>query len=583
MANPSDLEQYQLELINRARLDPAGEAERLGISLNEGLAAGTISAEAKQPLAFDSELSDAARAHSRWMLDQDTFSHTGAGGSDPGDRMRAAGYDFQGDWSWGENIAWEGTTGNLSGEASTLGTHEGLFESSGHRTNLLGEGFREVGLGILEGEFTSGSTYNALMATQNYARSGDDNFLTGVAYQDGDGDGFYSPGEGKGGVQLSIQKAGGGADSATTTTSGGYKAALDSGSYDVTFSGGSLAAPVTVTLDVVDENVKLDLVGNDRLAVSGDAVMGNNLAALTLLGVEDLTAGGNDRANDIAGNKGDNELLGAGGDDSLTGGMGNDTLIGGAGQDTAVYEGPRADYQISAAGDQVTALSGGEGVDQLSGIELIRFGDETVTLSPGAAPVAAPVAEVPAPDPAPEAQPDAPEPPDTGAEPDAGPVAEPEPTAPPASPTQEPPMAEAEPQPTTAEPENQMSPADCPLPDLVAAEQDDIFLPGVAESAAGPGNAGMDVAAFLRDAFDGGQDSGPISLGDLLDNGNGQFADIPADLPGAQSADVSPAGAEAVSTDGSGAPSWSYASCGGGAPTNCGALPDTDTTSLENL
>ena len=36
------LEQMLLELINRARLDPAAEAARFGIDLNEGLAPGTI-------------------------------------------------------------------------------------------------------------------------------------------------------------------------------------------------------------------------------------------------------------------------------------------------------------------------------------------------------------------------------------------------------------------------------------------------------------------------------------------------------------------------------------------------------------
>ncbi len=247
MANPSNAEQYQLELINRARLDPEGEAARLGLSLNAGLPAGSISAQAKQPLAFDAELNDAARGHSRWMLDQDVFSHSGAGGSSPGDRMRDAGYEFQGNWTWGENIAWSGTTGEVDVQALTLETYEGLFESPGHRENLLGDGFREVGLGILEGQFTSGATYNALMVTQNYARSGDDFFLTGVAYDDTDGDGFYSPGEGNGGVSLSIQEAGGDTTAATTTASGGYQAALDSGSYEVTISGGGVSAPLQLS------------------------------------------------------------------------------------------------------------------------------------------------------------------------------------------------------------------------------------------------------------------------------------------------------------------------------------------------
>jgi hypothetical protein len=75
MSIQSDQEQLVLELTNRARLDPAAEAERLGIALNEGLAPGTITATAKQPLAMNDALVAAARGHSQAMIDQDFFAH----------------------------------------------------------------------------------------------------------------------------------------------------------------------------------------------------------------------------------------------------------------------------------------------------------------------------------------------------------------------------------------------------------------------------------------------------------------------------------------------------------------------------
>ena len=58
MATPTDQEQLFLELINRARLDPAGEAVRYGIDLNKGLAAGTITTDQKQALTFNEYLAD---------------------------------------------------------------------------------------------------------------------------------------------------------------------------------------------------------------------------------------------------------------------------------------------------------------------------------------------------------------------------------------------------------------------------------------------------------------------------------------------------------------------------------------------
>lgn len=56
-------EQMILELMNRARLDPAGEAARFGMSLNKDLAAGTITTAPKQVLALNPFLNAAAGKH----------------------------------------------------------------------------------------------------------------------------------------------------------------------------------------------------------------------------------------------------------------------------------------------------------------------------------------------------------------------------------------------------------------------------------------------------------------------------------------------------------------------------------------
>ena len=47
---PTDYEQYMIELINRARANPGAEAARIGVDLNEGIPAGTITTDPKQPL-----------------------------------------------------------------------------------------------------------------------------------------------------------------------------------------------------------------------------------------------------------------------------------------------------------------------------------------------------------------------------------------------------------------------------------------------------------------------------------------------------------------------------------------------------
>ena len=69
MAELSAREQLFLELMNRARMDPAGEALRYGLAdLNAGLPAGTIDTSAKQVLAPNAFLTDAARVTANGCL-----------------------------------------------------------------------------------------------------------------------------------------------------------------------------------------------------------------------------------------------------------------------------------------------------------------------------------------------------------------------------------------------------------------------------------------------------------------------------------------------------------------------------------
>jgi uncharacterized protein YkwD len=269
---PSIHDQYLLEMINRGRQDPAAEAARYGIDLNAGLSAGTISTQPKQPLAFAPALIDAARGHSEWMLASNTFSHTGQGGSSPGARMSAAGYAFVSPWTWGENISWRGTVGTVNATDYVEIIAEGLFKSAGHRMNQMKPEFRESGVGVVQGNFTSGgTTWNALMATEKFARSGYSVFMTGVVYDDAlvRADQFYTPGEGLGGVTIeAIRTSDSQVFSTQTWASGGYTLALASGTYTIVAKGGSLSDPIVRGGVVIGtENVKVDFTPADPSTV----------------------------------------------------------------------------------------------------------------------------------------------------------------------------------------------------------------------------------------------------------------------------------------------------------------------------
>ena len=275
-ALPTNDDQYLLELINRARANPSAEAARYGIALNEGVSSGnTISTDAKQPLAFNLFLIDAAQKHSQWMLDTDTFSHTGQGGSSPQSRMTSAGYNFNPPGftaaGSGENIAWHGTTGALgSGAAGTHTIHENLFVDEGypgrgHRVNILNPSFKELGTGVKTGTFAvSGTTYNAFMGSEDFAYVNPGVFLTGVAYADTiTADSFYTPGEGLGGITITATNNANPSLIYTTTTfsTGGYTLSLPGGTYTTTASGGSVRTPLTFNaVSIGSTNVKRDFV-----------------------------------------------------------------------------------------------------------------------------------------------------------------------------------------------------------------------------------------------------------------------------------------------------------------------------------
>jgi hypothetical protein len=271
---PTDVEQYMLELINRARANPAAEASRDGIDLNEGLPAGTISAAAKQPLAFNPDLIDSALGHSQWMLANQLFQHDGPGTTDPGERMTEAGYDFTGSYGWGENIAEEGSTGSIDPTSTTNDEENDLFIDSsepgrGHRVNIEDPDFKEIGVGIATGTFDG---YNALLSTQDFAYSGTTSFLTGLAFNDSvKADNFYEPGEGLGGVTITAKRESDDAVFSTQTwSSGGYTLALSPGTYQITATGPGFTGAVSGGVVTIDQqNVEVDFNSATASVVAG--------------------------------------------------------------------------------------------------------------------------------------------------------------------------------------------------------------------------------------------------------------------------------------------------------------------------
>lgn len=274
---PTNDEQLLIELTNRARANPGAEAALLGIDLNEGLTPGTIANTARQPLAPSAYLVDAAGQHSQWMLDNDVFSHTGAGGTSSSQRMTNAGYTFGGSYGSGENIAWQGSGGTTPNPTTLTATlHRNLFVDEGvagrgHRLNILNSSFREIGTGVRSGVFsTSNHDYNAVMAVEDFAYVNPGAIITGVAYSNNlANDNFYTSGEGLGGILVTATRVSDAVQyKVGTFNSGGYALKVPDGTYSLTASGGPLASNITFSNVVVSGlNVKRDFVpvGADTL------------------------------------------------------------------------------------------------------------------------------------------------------------------------------------------------------------------------------------------------------------------------------------------------------------------------------
>ena len=365
MATPTAQDVLMWALINRARLDPAGEAARDGIDLNEGLSAGTISAASKQPLAWNASLFAAADLHSAEMLSRGYFAHNDPVTlSTPTSRQIAAGY--HGSIVGFENIGWSGSSAAINATQMINDQEKALFTDTtetgrGHRLNILNNSLQEVGVGQEIGTFQG---FNASMVTQDFGAAGGQ-LLTGIAYNDTAATGFYSVGEGQG--NISVTTSGG---SAATAAAGYFSEAIGTGTQNITFSGGDLASSVSVSASIAaGTNALIDLIGQSTIETSVSLNAGAGVTKIIGLGVGGLTLTGNNAG------------------DTFVRGKGNNTITGGSGIDSVVYSGNRASFTITSNANGTVTVAGPDGTDTLKSIEKLQFNDQVVTLSGPTPPV----------------------------------------------------------------------------------------------------------------------------------------------------------------------------------------------------
>jgi len=268
---PTSEETLILELINRFRADPKTEALRLAPS---NYATSTYSGKgvdwkmfvdemnelkAAPPLVFNLELLDAARKHSHYMI-LNELTHVedpakpGFVGAGFGDRCKASGYKG---FAGGENCFRDpdSITGSHKGFVTDFGAGPGGMQPGrGHRSNMIGAGYKEVGCSAVP----HGNSYSV---THDFG-SRKTRMVGGVIYTDKDKDNFYSIGEGVGGVTIRSS------DGASTSTwkCGAFELDLKSdGAVTITAEYGGQT--YSKSFDAGKENIKFDWVMPEKLAL----------------------------------------------------------------------------------------------------------------------------------------------------------------------------------------------------------------------------------------------------------------------------------------------------------------------------
>ncbi|MER2266464.1 CAP domain-containing protein [Methylobacterium oxalidis] len=340
VATPTSLETLLLQLVNEARAK-----------------AGT------RALTFDGELLDSSDAHSAWMDQTDTFSHTGVNGSNPGTRMATAGYGAQG---WGENIAY--VSGEMT-EATVRQLHANLMNSPGHYANIVNGSFEEIGIGLKEGTING---YKVVFVTQNFGTP------NAAERAEADDVGTATPP-----ATAPSQPATG---STVSGTSGND--VLNGTSGNDALHGGAGNDTYYVN-QAGDQAYEVTGQGTDTVVSSVTyGLSGQDVERLILTGNSNLNGTGNGLDNTLSGNAGANTLRGEGGNDLINGNAGRDLLYGGAGRDTFVFDTlPEAngdtvgdfvhgtdrinlaaiDANTRASGDQGFAFIGTQGFHKVAG------------------------------------------------------------------------------------------------------------------------------------------------------------------------------------------------------------------------
>ncbi len=106
----------------------------------KGQNCGGVEYPAQPPVKWQDQVAKAAQIESEWMQSNNLFSHTWPDGTGPGERLKAANYNWS---SYGENIA--------AGQPDVNAVMAAWLASPGHCVNIMRSGVADFGLAKVDG------------------------------------------------------------------------------------------------------------------------------------------------------------------------------------------------------------------------------------------------------------------------------------------------------------------------------------------------------------------------------------------------------------------------------------------------
>lgn len=308
IGEPSDAEQYYVELLNQSRLRPLASIDEMPRIVHEDVRPfirdrtqwyidnGCASTTA-QPLAINADLMKSAELHSRDLIDSVTRGHVSSQDPPPpfspgdnlGNRLNAINSDFIA-FTISENVGYSASVVDLqhaqfvfdsglyksplsacfSEDFSVFADVLSMHNPASHHLNILFPGSSIVGVGIEQGDSNShqfitvdfAGFANHSIADLFGVEMHRGAYLTGVVYDDLNEDRRYSLGEGLGGIEVSVPSLG---RTAITASAGGWSIPVDEdGIYVVTFTGDAVGDHMTIGQISMSQNTKVDYIALDE-------------------------------------------------------------------------------------------------------------------------------------------------------------------------------------------------------------------------------------------------------------------------------------------------------------------------------